>query len=306
MSMIFLPTLKQLRYLVALRDHLHFGRAAEACFVTQSTLSAGIQELESLLDTPLVERTKRSVLFTPLGERVVDKARVVLRQAEELAEMTRAAKEPLSGELRMGVIPTIAPFLLPRVLPALRNSYPDLKLYLKEDLSNVLCTDLLRGHLDVVLYALPYACGDAVEEPLFEDPFFAAFRSRDVQDPPRVWNPEDLPVEELLLLEDGHCLRDHALAACSLPGLPRERAILGTSLHTLVQMVDNGLGMTLLPKMAVDGGILDGTDVEIRPLGGEAPHRMIGLVWRRHSPRQEEFRLLGRFLKAETVAVAPS
>ncbi|MCG8505091.1 MAG: LysR substrate-binding domain-containing protein [Sphingomonadales bacterium] len=299
--MIFLPTLKQLRYLVALRDHLHFGRAAEACNVTQSTLSAGIQELENLLDTILVERTKRSVLFTPLGERVVEKARVVLREAEGLAELTRAAKAPLCGELRMGVIPTIAPFFLPYVLPNLRKAYPELKLYLKEDLSGVVCDDLLRGRLDVVLYALPYNCGNAVEVPLFDDPFYAAFRTEDFPDAPASWDPEDLPAERLLLLEEGHCLRDHALAACSLPGLKADRSILGTSLHTLVQMVDNGLGMTLLPKMAVDRGILDGTDIQTCPLGGAAPFRTIGLIWRRHSPRQDEYEILAEFLKSQSV-----
>ncbi|RMD90511.1 MAG: hydrogen peroxide-inducible genes activator [Alphaproteobacteria bacterium] len=291
-----LPTLKQLRYLVALREQLHFGRAAEACHVTQSTLSAGIAELEAVLDAHLVERTRRTVLFTPLGEEVVAKARRVLGMAEELVDLTHAAAEPLSGTLRMGIIPTIAPFLLPRAMPALRRRFPKLRLQLKEQMSEDLCHALHAGELDVVLYALPYRCGEVEEMALFEDPFYAAYPPGD--DPlPEAVRTEDLDGQTLLLLEEGHCLRDHALAACSLPGVDPTRSILGTSLHTLVQMVDNGLGMTLLPKMAIDAGILAGTGVRIAPLAGKAPFRTIGLVWRRQSPRAEEFRLLADSLK---------
>ncbi len=293
---MILPTLKQLRYLVALHDHLHFGRAAEACHVTQSTLSAGIAELETILDAHLVERTRRNVLFTPLGEEVTAKARTVLREAEELVDLTRAAAEPLSGTLRMGIIPTIAPFLLPRAMPALRRRFPRLRLQLKEQMSEVLCHELHSGELDVVLYALPYRCGEVEEVALFEDPFYAAYPPGD--DPlPEAVRTEDLDGRTLLLLEEGHCLRDHALAACALPGVDPTRSILGTSLHTLVQMVDNGLGMTLLPKMALDGGILKGTGVRTVPLAGEAPYRTIGLIWRRHSPRADEYRLLADALR---------
>lgn len=294
--MSWLPTLKQLRYLVALRDHLHFGKAAEACHVTQSTLSAGIAELETVLDASLVERTRRSVLFTPLGEQAVRRARRVLGEAEELVELTRAASEPLSGTLRMGVIPTIAPFLLPRVMPELRRRWPRLKLRLREQMSETLCHELHAGTLDLVLYALPYRCGDLHEELLFEDRFVAAFPPGD-DTLPDVVRTSDLDSHTLLLLEEGHCLRDHALAACSLPGVDPTRSILGTSLHTLVQMVDGGLGMTLLPEMAIRGGILYGTGVRTAPLAGAAPLRSIGLVWRKHSPRTEEFRLLAEVIR---------
>src|SRR5687767_9322149 len=163
-----LPTLKQLQYLVALSDHGHFGRAADACFVTQSTLSAGIKELESLMGITLVERTRRVVRFTPLGERVAAKARRILRDAEDLADMVRATGKPLAGELRMGVIPTIAPFLLPALLPRLRAKWPDLKLYLREETSQAACDSLQRGQLDCVLLALPYACGEVDRAELFE------------------------------------------------------------------------------------------------------------------------------------------
>jgi LysR family hydrogen peroxide-inducible transcriptional activator len=171
----YLPTLKQLQYLVALKDHGHFGRAAESCFVTQSTLSAGLRELESLIGVTLVERTRRVVRFTPLGVRIGEKARRILAQAEELSDMARAAGKPLSGELRMGVIPTIAPFLLPALLPRLREDWPDLKLYLREEPSQAACDSLHRGQLDCVLLALPYGCGEVDSEELFEDRLHVAF-----------------------------------------------------------------------------------------------------------------------------------
>jgi LysR family hydrogen peroxide-inducible transcriptional activator len=246
----YLPTLKQLQYLVALKDHGHFGRAAEASFVTQSTLSAGLRELETLIGVTLVERTRRVVRFTPLGERIAEKARRVLREADELTDMARAAGKPLSGDLRMGVIPTIAPFLLPRLLPRLRSEWPSLKLYLREETSQAACDGLHRGQLDCVLLALPYGC-----------------------------------------------LRDHALAACNRPELRAEATMLGTSLHTMVQMVGNGLGVTMVPQMALDAGILEGTGVTARPLRAEHAYRRIALIWRKGSPREKDFRLLADALK---------
>jgi LysR family hydrogen peroxide-inducible transcriptional activator len=295
----YLPTLKQLQYLVALRDHGHFGRAAEACFVTQSTLSAGLRELESLIGITLVERTRRVVRFTPLGGRIADKAQRVLREAEELAELARAAGKPLSGDLRMGVIPTIAPFLLPRILPKLRTDWPDLKLYLREETTTAACDSLHRGHVDCVLLALPYHCGDIEYADLFDDRLFVAFPGADGELPVRI-KPEAIDETRLLLLEDGHCLKDHALAACNRPELRAEAAMLGTSLHTLVQMVDNGLGLTLLPEMAIDAGILNNTGIVARPLDAEHPSRRIALVWRKGSPREKEFRLLADALKGDS------
>src|SRR3982751_3228426 len=170
----YLPTLKQLHYLVALKDHGHFGRAAEACFFTQSTMSAGIRELETLIGVTLVERTRRVVRFTPLGDRIADKARRVLREAEELGDLARAAGRPLSGEMRMSVIPTIAPFLLPRILPRLRADYPDLKLFLREEPSGAACEGLHNGRSDCVLLALPYECGDVASRILFDDGLYVA------------------------------------------------------------------------------------------------------------------------------------
>jgi LysR family transcriptional regulator, hydrogen peroxide-inducible genes activator len=294
---VYLPTLKQLQYLVALRDTGHFGKAADACFVTQSTLSAGLRELESLLGIVLVERTRRVVRFTPLGLKIADKAQRVLREAEELANLARAAGKPLAGELRMGVIPTIAPFLLPKVLGRLREDWPDLKLYLREETSGAACESLHRGHVDCVLLALPFACGDIEHQDLFDDKLLVAFPRAQAADLPKTIPADAIDESKLLLLEDGHCLKDHALAACNRPELRAGAAMMGTSLHTLVQMVDNGLGLTMLPQMAVDAGILDHTGVVARPLDADHPSRRIALVWRTGSPREKEFRLLADALK---------
>jgi LysR family hydrogen peroxide-inducible transcriptional activator len=298
MAATYLPTLKQLQYLVALRDHGHFGRAAEACFVTQSTLSAGIRELETLIGTVLVERTRRVVRFTPLGEAIAAKARRVLREAEELGDMVRAAGQPLSGEMRMSVIPTIAPFMLPRILPRLRRDYPDLKLFLREEPSAAACERLQNGGTDCVLLALPFACGDVSTEPLFDDRLFVAYREGEMPAGGAAIPAEAIDEHRLLLLEDGHCLKDHALSACNRPELRAEATMLGTSLHTIVQMVDNGLGMTLLPEMAIAAGILEHTGIAARPLDADDPARRIALVWRRASPREKDFRLLAQSLAA--------
>ncbi|QLC21918.1 LysR family transcriptional regulator [Parasphingopyxis sp. CP4] len=288
----YLPTLKQLQYLVALRDHGHFGKAAEACFVTQSTLSAGLRELESLIGITLVERTRRVVRFTPLGLSIADKAQRVLREAEELSEMARAAGKPLSGEMRMGVIPTIAPFLLPHILPKLRTDWPDLKLFLREETSPAACDSLQRGQIDCILLALPYSCGEVDYAELFDDRLFVAFPEGEPADPPKQISPDTIDEGKLLLLEDGHCLKDHALAACNRPELRAEARMMGTSLHTLVQMVENGLGTTMLPEMAIDAGILRDTHIVARPLDADHPSRTIALVWRKNSPREKDFRLL--------------
>jgi LysR family transcriptional regulator, hydrogen peroxide-inducible genes activator len=302
---IHLPTIKQLQYLVALREHGHFGKAADACFVTQSTLSAGLRELETGLGVTLVERTRRIVRFTALGEKMADKAVRILRESEELAEMARAEGQPLHGELRMGVIPTIAPFLLPAMLPRLREQWPKLKLYLREETSQAACDALHRGQLDCVLLALPYACGDVDSEALFDDRLFVAY--------PRGEAPTGLTVEvdtidesRMLLLEDGHCLKDHALSACNRPEMRAHAAMMGTSLHTLVQMVDNGLGVTFVPAMAIEAGILHGTGVDAKPLRSDHGFRRISLIWRRSSPRETEFRMLADSLRAIVSDLVPS
>ena len=299
-----LPTIKQLQYLVALREHGHFGKAAEACFVTQSTLSAGLRELETVLGVILVERTRRVVRFTALGEKIADKAIRVLREAEELSAVAQAEGRPLHGELRLGVIPTIAPFPLPAMLPRLRREWPSLKLYLREETSQAACEALHRGQLDCVLLALPFACGDVDCAMLFDDPLFVAFPRGEAPDGSHV-DVSTIDENRMLLLEDGHCLKDHALAACNRPELRAHAAMMGTSLHTLVQMVDNGLGLTFVPGMAIEAGILSGTGVDARPLRSDHGFRRIALIWRRSSPREAEFQLLASALRRIMVELNP-
>lgn len=298
----YLPTIKQLQYLVALHEAKHFGRAADASFVSQSTLSAGIRELESLLGVTLVERSRRVVRFTSLGEQVVAKANRLLREAEELSDLVQAAGKPLSGQLRMSVIPTIAPFVLPRLLPRLRAERPDLKLMLREETTQDAIESLQHGRSDCVLLALPFDTGDVEFEHIADDRLFVAFPKDDPRDPPAQIPPgmiePAISQGRLLLLEDGHCLRDHALAACNRSELRASAAMIGTSLHTLVQMVDNDLGLTLLPEMAIEAGILNGTNVVARPIQGDGAKREIALVWRRNSPREADFRLLAEELRA--------
>lgn len=296
--MIALPSPQQLRYLLALADHGHFGRAANACAVTQSTLSAGLIALERQLAAPILERgqaTRRPV-FTPLGLEILARARTALAALEAVAETAAAARDPLSGPLRLGVIPTIGPFLLPRLMPALRAAYPRLRLWLREDLTERLVAGLQAGRLDLLLLALP-AAGPIETLPLAEDAFSLA-----VPQGHRLAGRDSVPVamlagERLLLLEDGHCLRAHAEAACGLPRgiLPGgEDGFAATSLHTLVQMVAGGLGVTLLPRLALDGGVLAGAPVAVRKLDAAAtPGRTLALAWRPRSPRAAEFAALG-------------
>jgi LysR family hydrogen peroxide-inducible transcriptional activator len=300
----YLPTIKQLQYLVALREHGHFGRAADACYVTQSTLSAGLRELETLLGVTLVERTRRVVRFTALGEKISDKAVRLLREAEEIAEVARAEGQPLHGELRMGVIPTIAPFLLPAMLPKLRREWPSLKLYLREETSQAACEALHRGQLDCVLLALPYGCGDVDSAALFDDPLFVAFPRGEAPGGASV-DVASIDENRMLLLEDGHCLKDHALSACNRPDLRAHAAMMGTSLHTLVQMVDNGLGLTFIPSMAIEAGILEGTHVDAKPLLSDHGFRRIALIWRRSSPRESEFQMLAATLRRIMAELSP-
>ena len=294
----YLPTLKQLQYLVALHEHGHFGRAADASFVSQSTLSAGIRELESLLGVTLVERSRRVVRFTALGNQVVEKAHRVLRETEELADLVQAAGKPLAGQLRMSVIPTIAPFMLPRFLPRLRRERPDLELFLREETSHDAVESLQHGRVDCVLLALPFATGEVEKAHIADDPLYVAFPKDDPRDPPETVTADMIDDGRLLLLEDGHCLKDHALAACNRPELRGSTTMIGTSLHTLVQMVDNGLGLTMLPEMAVEAGILEGTEVVARPLKSKQASREIALIWRKNSPRREDFELLAEELRA--------
>jgi LysR family hydrogen peroxide-inducible transcriptional activator len=235
--------------------------------------------------------------FTPLGNAVVAKAHRLLREAEELSDLVQASGKPLAGELRMSVIPTIAPFLLPRILPRLRRDRPALRLFLREETSGDAVESLQHGRADCVLLALPYPTGEVDSEHICDDRLFVAFPKGNPADPPDSMPPSMIDPDHLLLLEDGHCLKEHALTACNRPELRGSAAMIGTSLHTLVQMVDNGLGMTMLPEMAIDAGILHETQVIARPLKARHNTRAISLIWRKNSPRAEEFRLLAKELR---------
>ncbi|HEY0526245.1 MAG TPA: LysR substrate-binding domain-containing protein [Stellaceae bacterium] len=296
-----LPSLRQLRYLVALAEHGHFGRAADACAVTQSTFSAGIQELESTLGgVSLVERSKRRVLVTPLGHDVVARARRILREAEDLAEAVRTARAPLSGPLRLGVIPTVGPYLLPRIMPRLRENFPGLQLYVREEQTAGLIEKLTGGRLDLLLIAKPYDLGEAVETmEVGEDELLVACPAGHRLTAESSVAGHLLRAEPLLLLEDGHCLRSQALAACDLAPADRNEVFQGTSLRTLVQMVAAGLGCTLIPRMALEAEAPVGTaetTVAVRPLGPGRHARTIALAWRRTSGRKDEFRQFGAFI----------
>jgi LysR family hydrogen peroxide-inducible transcriptional activator len=291
-----LPTLRQLAYLVELSKHLNFRIAAEKQFVTQSTLSAGIKELETLLGVQLVERDRRHVRLTTVGEDVVARGRELLAAATDLTETARSSRRPLSGPLRLGAIPTIAPFLLPTVLPALRRAYTDLKLYLREDLTERLLDRLRTSRLDVALIALPFETGDLYVRELFRDPFSFVARETDPAVKSRGVALRRMDTRDMLLLEEGHCLRDHVIAACGPRRGAGESGIEATSLTTLIQMVEGGLGVTLLPKITLEAGILKGTHLVARPFASPAPSRMLALVARRTSPRVRDADLLAEFL----------
>lgn len=291
-----LPSMKQLQYLSALAEHRHFGLAAEACFVTQSTLSAGIRELEEILQAKVAERTNRSVIITPLGEKLTRMARDLLLGAEDMLELARSSTAPLSGTIRLGVIPTIGPYLLPAALPALHRKYPGLELYIREDYSDRLLEQLKEGSLDLLILALPYDMEGVETEELFEDGFVLACPAGHPLADARSVDTEAFADQPLLLLEEGHCLRRHALEACSLSGRFKRKNYEATSMTTLVQMVAVGMGLTLLPELAIDAGITRGLDIKLVPLADAISKRGIGLVWRKSSPRAAEYRLLGDIL----------
>jgi LysR family hydrogen peroxide-inducible transcriptional activator len=290
------PTVKQLRYFTALVDKGHFGRAAESCFVSQSAFSTGIQEFESVLNTRLVDRTNRQVTITASGHKVAAQARRCLQEIEMLVETAMGDKAPLSGELRLGIIPTIAPFLLPKVLPKLRRSYPKLSLLLSEDQTQRLHTRLLDGDIDAIVLALPFNLRGTETLPLFRDPFLLACRDKTGLVDPDNYRLSRVEPGSVLLLEDGHCLRDHALDACKLSGSDKINRFSASSLLTLVEMVDADLGFTYLPEIAIQSGLLRNTKVRTHAIG-ERSFRTIGMAWRTGSARADEFRLLGEFLK---------
>jgi LysR family hydrogen peroxide-inducible transcriptional activator len=295
-----LPTPQQLRYLVSLAETGHFGRAAAACAVSQSTLSAGILALERQLDAQILDRRAgKHVVFTSLGHELVGKARAALAAVAAVAEAADAARAPMSGPLRLGIIPTIGPFLLPRLMPALRKHYPALRLFLREDQTERLLDQLDAGQLDVLLLAEPCACAGAETLPVARDEFCVALPPGHPLGLRDSVTPAALTAERFLLLEDGHCLRDQVLAVC---GTGRGGEFAATSLHTLVQLVAGGLGVTLVPRLAVTAGITAGTEVALRRLEGAGGWRTISLAWRIGAPRVAEYRALWPLVAAAAVA----
>lgn len=279
-------TLKHLRYFEALARHRHFGRAAEASAISQPALSLQVKELEDILGTPLVERGSRQIRLTPLGADFALRARDVLRAVDELAALARASGGPLSGRLRLGVIPTVAPYLLPRVMRDLSGRFPGLDLRPREAVTPKLLRDLHEGRLDLALLALPVSEPALVEHPLLDEEFLLVRHesARDLPVPPLV----DLPAAPLLLLEEGHCFRDQAIAACKLPQGPTGELMEGSSLSTLVQMVGAGIGVTLIPEMAAAVESRS-APVVLHRLNEPRPGRTIGLVWRRSNPLSDRF-----------------
>ncbi len=297
LKMIAQPTLKQLKYLCAIAKTQHFGQAARDCYISQSALSAGMHELEEHLGVSLLERTNKRVYLTRLGKEVVSCSQDILTQVADLVSLCKVSEEPFSHELRLGVIPTIAPYLLPSLMGKMRNAYPGFKLSLREDLSRVLIECLNNGELDVLLLALPYPSQGADTLHLFYDDFLLVCPNNHPLTETHPLRLDDLNNQDLLLLKDDHCLRDHALEACKLDVNELSVSYQATSLNTLVQMVANGMGITLLPKMAIDSHILVNVSVTVRPFLEKKVWRSIGLLWRKTSPRTYEFELLGSQLQ---------
>ena len=294
-----LPSLRQLQYLKLLAEHGSFSRAAEAAFVSQPALSAGIQELEKILGASVVERTRGQIQLTAVGAEAVRRAEDVLARTEDLVEAARSAGRPLSGRFRLGVIPTIAPFLLPARLPTLKAEWPALRLFIREDLTPALVKALKAGHLDAAVIALPFAAAGIDHARIGDDEILAAAPEGHPLAAPGPIAPGSLKSEDLILLEDGHCLRDQALAAFDIAAPKGDDVFAATSLHTLVQMVGSGLGVSFLPEMAVRAGLADTPGVVVRSISAEAPTREIVIAWRSGSSRAGEARLLAETLKLD-------
>jgi len=290
--MAYLPSLRQLSYLVALAKELNFTRAAEACFVGQSTLSAGLKELEDGLGIKLVERDRQNVSITPAGLEVLERAKTILTASEDLVEYAGASGKPMTATIRLGVIPTIAPFLLPTVLPEVRKRFPELKITLREDLTANLLARLAEHKLDFALIALPYDVSGLLVEELFNDPFWLVAREGDLALHGKEVTLPAKMAERLLLLEEGHCLREHSLQACKKADIRKDEGMEATSLLTLLQMVESGFGIALLPEMAVKSSLLNNSELVAKAMAAPAPSRVIALVARSSTAHQAEFAAL--------------
>ena len=288
------PTVKQLRYFIALVDHNHFGKAAMSCFVSQSAFSVAIKELESTLNGRLVDRTNKSVTVTNLGRETYNQAKIVMAELSRLVDISQGNQVPLSGRLSLGIIPTIAPFIMSKFIKELQDEHPQLQLFLYEDMTLKLYEKLIKGDLDAILMAMPYALKNIESLSLFNDKFYLAYH------PHTKWLKKQgkisVPVDEsILLLEDGHCMREHALSACHVKSLDKVSQFAASSVLTLVEMVKSDMGITYLPEMSLDSHLVKQANLSIDPLETKG-YREIGLVWRKGSSRANEFKLLGDFI----------
>lgn len=302
--MTTISSLKQLRYFVAIATELNFTRAAEICFVGQSTLSAGLKELEDSLNIRLVERDRQHVSLTPIGEFVLERAKAILAGADDLVDYIAAASGPMVGSIKLGIIPTIAPFLLPKVLPVFRSQFPDLQIGLREDLTQELISRVLDHQLDFAVIALPHQTDGLLVKQLFNDEFWLAARADDPAFKGKDLHLSAKLADRLLLLEEGHCLRDHSLQACKRAEIAGAEGIEATSLLTLVQMVESGMGIALLPEMAVKGGLLSGSTLVARPLSAPAPKRGIALIARTTTARIDAYIALAGVIQEQFGAPA--
>lgn len=293
-----LPTLRQLEFLCAIASEGSFSKAAEHCHVTQPTLSSAIKEVEGLLGIQLIERESRGASLTQAGEEAVARAQKILSDAADLVSATRQAGAPLTGPLRLGAIPTIAPFLLPRTLKALRAAHPELKLYLQEDQTERLIDSLRARKLDAALIALPWDASGIETMDVGEDEFLLVAPTGHNLVKGETLTTSDISDEDVLLLNDGHCLRDHALSVCRLSARRGSADVTATSLPTLVHMVAGGLGISLLPRLATEGGVTSGADVELRAFDTPMIGRRIAIAWRTGSPRAAEAQMIGELVKA--------
>lgn len=300
-----LPTPKQLHYLIALSEQLNFTRAAETCCVTQSTLSAGVKELEDLLEVQLVERDRQTVLMTPIGLEVASRAQAILAEIQDLVDVARETRGAMNGLIKVGVIPTIAPFLLPPAMTLLRRRHPVLRLALREDLTANLLWRLKDGRLDFALIALPYDTANFLVEPLFDDELWLVGKSTDADMLAGEVNIAPSLTDRLLLLEEGHCLRDHALYACGQPTRQAVEGVEATSLLTLIQMIESGLGIGLVPEMAVCSGLTASSSLLARPIAAPCPKRTIALAARRSTARLADFEALADVIKTSYAAATP-
>jgi LysR family transcriptional regulator, hydrogen peroxide-inducible genes activator len=288
-------TLRQLRYLSALAQHRHFGRAADACAVTQPALSMQIRDLEKELGAELVERRSGEAALTDIGAEVARRAERVLAAARDLADFARHRSRLLSGRLRLGIIPTLAPYVLPKVLPDLQANYPDLTVELRETQTKVLLDELAGGDLDAVMLALPLPDAEIESIRLFDDAFLLAVPANDPLPRNARVNPREIDQQRLMLLEEGHCLRDQALAYCATARHEMPLSLGATSLATVMQMVANGYGVTLVPEVAIDVEVRD-ERVKLLRFTSPGPGRTVGLAWRRTSPRKADFIALGQLI----------